>query len=180
MTTRIYNHDDRLIGRWLTLCAVTIFGVYWWCYPSHGVGTFYGRLAPHHGGGAFIDRYWVYLFDQYKLYPEYQLINQDMTIGEFKQIFWFEYLHRMLGRLIGLMFFIPFVVFLWMGKVRASLEHLFTLLILGGCQGLMGWYMVKSGLVDRPDVSRYRLTAHLGLACHLRLHCLVDHRLILA
>ena len=108
---------------------------------------------------------WVYLFDQYKLYPEYQLVNQGMTLSEFKQIFWFEYLHRMLGRLIGLMFFIPLMVFLWMGKVRASLKpHLFALLFLGGCQGLMGWYMVQSGLVDRPDVSQYRLTAHLGLA----------------
>ena len=71
----------------------------------------------------------------------------------------------MQGRLIGLMFFVPLMVFLWMGKVRASLQpHLFALLFLGGCQGLMGWYMVQSGLVDRPDVSQYRLTAHLGLA----------------
>jgi cytochrome c oxidase assembly protein subunit 15 len=108
---------------------------------------------------------WVHLFDQYKLYPEYQLVNQGMSLAEFKQIFWFEYLHRMLGRLIGLMFFIPLMVFLWMGKVQASLKpHLVILLFLGGCQGLMGWYMVQSGLVDRPDVSQYRLTAHLGLA----------------
>ena len=168
MTTTIYNHDDKLIGRWLTLCAVTIFGM----ILLGGVT----RLTE--SGLSMVDWRpimgvvpplstddWVYLFDQYKLYPEYQLVNQGMTLGEFKQIFWFEYLHRMLGRLIGLMFFIPFVVFLWMGKVRASLKpHLFTLLFLGGCQGLMGWYMVQSGLVDRPDVSQYRLTAHLGLA----------------
>ena len=168
MTTAVQNHDDKMIGRWLTLCAVTIFGM----ILLGGVT----RLTE--SGLSMVDwrpimgvvpplstEDWVYLFDQYKLYPEYQLVNQGMTLGEFKQIFWFEYLHRMLGRLIGLMFFIPFMVFLWMGKVRASLKpHLFALLFLGGCQGLMGWYMVQSGLVDRPDVSQYRLTAHLGLA----------------
>lgn len=168
MTTAVLHHDDKLIGRWLTVCAVTIFGM----ILLGGVT----RLTE--SGLSMVDwrpimgvvpplttEDWVYLFDQYKLYPEYQLINQGMSLAEFKKIFWFEYLHRMLGRLIGLMFFIPFMVFLWMGKVRASLKpHLFVLLFLGGCQGLMGWYMVQSGLVDRPDVSQYRLTAHLGLA----------------
>jgi cytochrome c oxidase assembly protein subunit 15 len=168
MTTAVHNHDDKLIGRWLTVCAVTIFGM----ILLGGVT----RLTE--SGLSMVDwrpimgvmpplstEDWVYLFDQYKLYPEYQLINQGMTLTEFKHIFWFEYLHRMLGRLIGLMFFVPLMVFLWMGKVRASLKpHLFALLFLGGCQGLMGWYMVQSGLVDRPDVSQYRLTAHLGLA----------------
>ena len=168
MTTAVHNHHDKLIGRWLTVCAVTIFGM----ILLGGVT----RLTE--SGLSMVDwrpimgvmpplstEDWVYLFDQYKLYPEYQLVNQGMTLPEFKKIFWFEYLHRMLGRLIGLMFFVPLVVFLWMGKVRASLKpHLFALLFLGGCQGLMGWYMVQSGLVDRPDVSQYRLTAHLGLA----------------
>ncbi|NCG07584.1 MAG: heme A synthase [Gammaproteobacteria bacterium] len=168
MTTAVFNDDDKLIGRWLTLCAATIFGM----ILLGGVT----RLTE--SGLSMVDWRpimgvipplstddWVYLFDQYKLYPEYQLVNAGMSLAEFKQIFWFEYLHRMLGRLIGLMFFIPLMVFLWTGKVRASLKpHLFTLLFLGGCQGLMGWYMVQSGLIDRPDVSQYRLTAHLGLA----------------
>ena len=168
MTTAVFNHDDKLIGRWLTLCAATIFGM----ILLGGVT----RLTE--SGLSMVDWRpimgvvpplttddWVYLFDQYKLYPEYQLVNAGMSLAEFKQIFWFEYLHRMLGRLIGLMFFIPLMVFLLTGKVRASLKpHLFTLLFLGGCQGLMGWYMVQSGLIDRPDVSQYRLTAHLGLA----------------
>ncbi len=168
MKTAVFYHDDKLIGRWLTLCAATIFGM----ILLGGVT----RLTE--SGLSMVDWRpimgvvpplstddWVYLFDQYKLYPEYQLVNAGMSLAEFKQIFWFEYLHRMLGRLIGLMFFIPLMVFLWTGKVRASLKpHLFTLLFLGGCQGLMGWYMVQSGLIDRPDVSQYRLTAHLGLA----------------
>ena len=168
MTTSVHNHDDVLIGRWLMLCALTIFGM----ILLGGVT----RLTE--SGLSMVDWRpimgvvpplstddWVYLFDQYKLYPEYQLVNQGMSLAAFKQIFWFEYLHRMLGRLIGLMFFIPLMVFLWMGKVRASLKpHLFALLFLGGCQGFMGWFMVQSGLVDRPDVSQYRLTAHLGLA----------------
>ena len=168
MTTAVFNDDDKLIGRWLTLCAATIFGM----ILLGGVT----RLTE--SGLSMVDWRpimgvvpplstddWVYLFDQYKLYPEYQLVNAGMSLAEFKQIFWFEYLHRMLGRLIGLMFFIPLMVFLWTGKVRASLKpHLFTLLFLGGCQGLMSWYMVQSGLIDRPDVSQYRLTAHLGLA----------------
>ena len=168
MTTAGRINDDKLIGQWLTLCAVTIFGM----ILLGGVT----RLTE--SGLSMVDwrpimgvvpplstNDWVHLFDQYKLYPEYQLVNQGMSLAEFKQIFWFEYLHRMLGRLIGLMFFIPLMVFLWMGKVQASLKpHLVILLFLGGCQGLMGWYMVQSGLVDRPDVSQYRLTAHLGLA----------------
>ncbi len=168
MTTAVHNYDDKLVGGWLTVCAMTIFGM----ILLGGVT----RLTE--SGLSMVDwrpimgvmpplstADWVYLFDQYKLYPEYQLVNQGMTLPEFKQIFWFEYLHRMLGRLIGLMFFLPLMVFLWMGKVRASLKpHLLALLFLGGCQGLMGCYMVQSGLVDRPDVSQYRLTAHLGLA----------------
>ena len=168
MTAVTSHRDDVIIGRWLAICAATIFGmillggvtrltesglsmVDWW--PIMGV------VPPLSTAD------WVYLFDQYKLFPEYQLVNQGMSLDEFKQIFWFEYLHRMLGRLIGLMFFIPLMIFFWLGKVKSSLKpHLLFLLFLGGCQGFMGWYMVKSGLVDRPDVSQYRLTAHLGLA----------------
>jgi len=168
MTAVTSYHDDVIIGRWLAICAATIFGM----ILLGGVT----RLTE--SGLSMVDwrpimgvipplstADWVYLFDQYKLFPEYQLVNKGMSLDEFKQIFWFEYLHRMLGRLIGVMFFIPLMIFLWLGKVKASLKpHLLFLLFLGGCQGFMGWYMVKSGLVDRPDVSQYRLTAHLGLA----------------
>ena len=168
MTAVTSHRDDVIIGRWLAICAATIFGM----ILLGGVT----RLTE--SGLSMVDwrpimgvvpplstADWLYLFDQYKLFPEYRLVNQGMSLEEFKQIFWFEYLHRMLGRLIGILFFVPLMVFLWLGKVKSSLKpHLLFLLFLGGCQGFMGWYMVKSGLVDRPDVSQYRLTAHLGLA----------------
>ena len=88
-----------------------------------------------------------------------------MTLDDFKSIFWFEYAHRLLGRGIGIIFFLPFLFFFFTGKVNKSLTpKLLTMFVLGGLQGLMGWYMVKSGLVDDPHVSQYRLTAHLSLA----------------
>jgi cytochrome c oxidase assembly protein subunit 15 len=108
---------------------------------------------------------WMAEFDAYKQYPEYQKVNQGMSLDEFKNIFFWEYSHRVLGRLIGIVFAVPFFYFLFRKKIKRSLRpHLWTLFLLGACQGLLGWYMVKSGLVDRPDVSHYRLTAHLGLA----------------
>lgn len=108
---------------------------------------------------------WTAEFEAYKQYPEYQKINMGMSIDEFKNIFFWEYSHRLLGRLIGLVFAVPFFIFLMRRKIKRALKpHLWLMLILGGSQGLLGWYMVKSGLVDRPDVSHYRLTAHLGLA----------------
>jgi heme a synthase len=108
---------------------------------------------------------WETAFRHYQHYPEYKKLNPDMTLGGFKAIFWLEYLHRLWGRLIGLVFLLPLFYFLvkgWIGK--ALLPRLIIMLVLGGLQGVLGWYMVMSGLVDRPDVSQYRLTAHLGLA----------------
>lgn len=108
---------------------------------------------------------WVSVFEKYKLSPEYQKVNSDMDLSGFKQIFWFEFLHRLWGRIIGLTFFLPFMFFLVRGWVsRDMAPKLIFMFILGGLQGVMGWYMVKSGLVDRPDVSQYRLTAHFSLA----------------
>ena len=111
------------------------------------------------------EQQWLEVFEQYQQYPEYQKVNLGMTLSEFKFIFFWEYFHRLTGRLIGLVFFVPYVYFLIKGKLSRSLKiKLFIALVLGGLQGLMGWYMVKSGLVDRPDVSHYRLAAHLSLA----------------
>lgn len=85
-----------------------------------------------------------------------------MSVGEFKSIFWFEYSHRLLGRLIGLVFLIPFLYFWWRQQIKPGLTpKLIVMFVLGGLQGLLGWYMVKSGLVSNPHVSQYRLTAHL-------------------
>jgi cytochrome c oxidase assembly protein subunit 15 len=108
---------------------------------------------------------WDETFEKYKKTPEYQQVNHQMTLDEFKGIFFWEYWHRLLGRLIGVVFLLPFLYFWLRGKIEPSLvPKLLGIFILGGLQGAMGWYMVKSGLVDDPRVSHYRLTAHLSLA----------------
>lgn len=118
--------------------------------------------------GAFpptSDAAWQRAFDDYKAFPQYQKVNQGMTLGDFKFIFWWEFIHRNLGRLIGVAFFFPFVYFLWRRLVSGVLaRRLAFAFVLGGLQGALGWYMVQSGLVDMPRVSHYRLTAHLSLA----------------
>jgi len=108
---------------------------------------------------------WQEEFDAYKTIPQYQQINKGMSLDEFKSIFWWEWSHRNLGRLIGFAFLIPFLVFLARGQVeRALIPRLIALFILGGLQGALGWFMVASGLTERTSVSQYRLAAHLGLA----------------
>lgn len=108
---------------------------------------------------------WQVEFDKYRASPEYQQVNAGMSVEAFKTIFWFEYGHRLLGRIIGLAFFLPFMVFLAMRQLDRPLALRLTgLLVLGGLQGVVGWFMVKSGLVDRPSVSQYRLAMHLALA----------------
>lgn len=105
---------------------------------------------------------WQHTFDMYRQSPEFQKVNSHMTVDDFKGIFWLEYLHRLLGRIIGLAFLLPFLYFLWRGDIRKREWPKYTLMfVLGGLQGVLGWYMVKSGLVDNPRVSQYRLTAHL-------------------
>ena len=110
---------------------------------------------------------WMALFDKYRQFPEFMKLNADMDLEGFKGIFWLEYIHRVWGRLLGLAFFLPFAAFLVMRWVKVSdglFWKLFGLLLLGAGQGVMGWFMVMSGLVDRPDVSQYRLVAHFALA----------------
>ncbi|MDH5479951.1 MAG: COX15/CtaA family protein [Nitrosomonas sp.] len=111
------------------------------------------------------DSDWDELLEKYRESPQYQKVNKGMSVDEFKSIFWWEYFHRLLGRLIGLVFFVPFVYFLVKKQIDKPLGiKLSGMFILGGLQGFMGWYMVMSGLVNDPHVSQYRLTAHLGLA----------------
>ncbi|TCS60314.1 COX15/CtaA family protein [Varunaivibrio sulfuroxidans] len=108
---------------------------------------------------------WRALFEDYRRFPEFQKINHAMDLSGFQSIFWLEFIHRVWGRLIGLVFFLPFIFFLARKWVDRALGwRLAGLFALGAAQGLMGWYMVKSGLIDRPDVSQYRLAAHLALA----------------
>jgi cytochrome c oxidase assembly protein subunit 15 len=108
---------------------------------------------------------WDQAFKAYQKIPEYTELRQGMSLDAFKTIYWWEWSHRLLGRLIGVVFFVPFVIFWAAGHIpRKLLPWLAGLFVLGGLQGAVGWYMVKSGLVDRTDVSQYRLAAHFGVA----------------
>ncbi|HUE76616.1 MAG TPA: COX15/CtaA family protein, partial [Longimicrobiales bacterium] len=111
------------------------------------------------------DADWERAFDQYRQFPEYQTWRRGMSLAEFKFIFFWEYLHRLLARAIGLVFLVPFVVFWVRGYFdRPLIRRALVLFGLGAMQGVMGWLMVASGLVDRPSVSHFRLAAHLSLA----------------
>ena len=111
------------------------------------------------------DSDWQIFFAKYQQSPEYLKVNAGMSLGEFKGIFWLEYVHRLWGRAIGLVFLAPFIWLTSSGRIgRAMVPRLLGLFLLGAAQGGMGWFMVKSGLVDNPAVSHYRLTAHLALA----------------
>ncbi len=163
-----HQNNNKLIAIWLLICCVAIFAM-----------VILGGVTRLTGSGLSMVEWepimgilpplghseWEILFQKYQQFPEYQLKNFQMTLEEFKTIFWFEYAHRTLGRAIGLIFFIPLIYFIVKRKVDKDLvPKLITLFVLGGLQGLLGWYMVKSGLVNNPHVSQYRLTAHLGLA----------------
>jgi heme a synthase len=108
---------------------------------------------------------WQELFAAYKTSPEFQKLNNWMSLGDFQRIFWWEFIHRFWGRLIGIVFFIPFVWFMIKGRLPKQLmPHMIGVFLLGALQGYIGWYMVQSGLVNDPHVSQYRLTIHLGMA----------------
>lgn len=111
------------------------------------------------------DAAWQEAFQKYQQTPEYQHVNKGMSLAEFKNIFWLEYLHRLLGRLIGLVWFLPLAFFYVTHQLpKSSALRLLGIFLLGGVQGAVGWYMVKSGLADDPRVSPYRLALHLALA----------------
>ncbi len=166
--TSLEFQNDRQIAYWLFFCAAVIFGMI----------LLGGVTRLTNSGLSMVDwkplmgvippmseADWQHMFSKYKQFPEYQKINAGMSLEAFKSIFMYEYLHRVLGRLIGIIFILPFLFFYFTKRIKAGLTpKLLIMLIGGGCQGLLGWYMVKSGLVDKPDVSQYRLSAHLGAA----------------
>ncbi|OEJ98846.1 heme A synthase [Flavivirga aquatica] len=111
------------------------------------------------------DAEWQEAFNLYKQYPEYQKLNNQFTLQDFKDIYFWEWLHRVIGRFIGMVFLLPFLYFIIRKQLTAqTIKKSIILLSLGAFQGFLGWYMVKSGLVDNPDVSHYRLAAHLTTA----------------
>lgn len=162
----------KAIERWLYVCCALVFAmvllggitrltesglsiVHW--------KPFTGWLPPLN------DADWAQMFSAYRDSPEFRQLNFWMGIEDFKKIFWLEFLHRLLGRVIGVAYLLPFLWFVIRyrlpGNIYSGLTGRLTFLfILGGLQGALGWYMVKSGLVDQPSVSQYRLAAHLGLA----------------
>ena len=159
---------QRNVVSWLTLCGFMVFvmiivgGATRLTHSGLSIVEWeplVGTIPPLNQGD------WDQLFDEYKTSPEYLQVNFGMSLDEFKVIFWWEYAHRLLGRLIGLAFIVPFLYFWVRGHLNPQLtRRLLAIFFLGGAQGAMGWYMVASGLVDDPRVSQYRLTAHLGIA----------------
>jgi cytochrome c oxidase assembly protein subunit 15 len=112
------------------------------------------------------DAQWAAEFDKYKQIPQYRQLNRGMSLSDFKTIFWWEWAHRLLGRVIGAVFLIPFLFFLWRGWIGRDLRlSLLGLFALGAIQGAVGWWMVSSGLTERVSVSQYRLAFHMTLAC---------------
>ena len=159
---------SRQIGIWLWVVCAMVFGI-----------TVLGGVTRRTGSGLSMvdwrpifgvvppltEAAWLRVFEMYRDSPEYIHLNAGMSLDEFKVIFWFEYAHRMVGRAIGLVFAIPFAYFLIRRKIPAGLTpKLLVMLALGGSQGVLGWYMVMSGLSENPFVSPYRLAAHFGLA----------------
>lgn len=162
------THYDRQVALWLVFCAAVLFGMIVLGAVTRLTGSGLSMVDWQPLMGAIpplTEQAWEETFAAYKQYPEYRKVNAGMDVRGFKRIFMYEYLHRLLGRLIGVIFFFPMLFFWLRGRVRPGLmPHLWALFLLGGLQGLLGWYMVQSGLVDIPRVSQYRLTAHLGLA----------------
>ena len=108
---------------------------------------------------------WEQAFEAYRQIPQYHQLNACMTLSEFKTIFWWEWSHRLLGRVIGVVYLLPFLYFLWRGGMGAELKRRLWLIFgLGALQGAVGWWMVASGLSERIEVSQYRLATHLVLA----------------
>ncbi len=156
------------ISRWLTLLCFGVIAM-----------VFIGGITRLSGSGLSITKWklvsgilpplsheaWIQEFDDYKVSPEFQKVNQDFDLREFKSIFWLEYIHRLIGRLVGLLFILPYIYFIWCGSFSKKKFLAFTFIgALFAAQGYMGWYMVKSGLVDDPHVSHFRLAAHLMIA----------------
>ena len=165
---RVGQAAPRTVGWWLLVCCALVFAM----VVVGGItrlthsGLSITEWQPIVGALPPLDEaQWNEAFAKYQATPEYQQVNRGMSLEAFKRIFWWEYLHRLLGRAIGVAFLAPFVWFLARQRIPPGYApRLFGIFLLGGLQGAMGWYMVQSGLVDDPRVSQLRLTAHLGLA----------------
>ena len=166
-TTTERSHNRR-IAVWLFVCCLMVYAMVILGGATRLTGSglsmvewdpIFGIIPPLN------EETWNETFALYRQSPEYLHINTGMELAGFKRIYWYEFSHRLLGRTIGTVFLLPFLFFLAKGWIKRPLiPKLVGMFVLGGLQGVLGWYMVKSGLVDNPHVSQYRLTAHLGLA----------------
>jgi cytochrome c oxidase assembly protein subunit 15 len=162
------ERDRRQVAGWLFLCAGLVFAI-----------VVVGGITRLTRSGLSIVEWqpligvlpplseieWQGLFAKYRETPEFRLVNSGMTLEGFKGIFWWEYIHRLLARVIGLVFLLPLLFFQLAKKLdRATSLRLWAIFVLGGLQGAMGWIMVQSGLIDDPKVNPVRLSAHLGIA----------------
>lgn len=167
-TAASHRGELRAVGYWLLGCCAAIFAM----VVIGGItrltesGLSITEWNPVMGAlPPLSDAEWRRLFDLYRATPEYLHVNAGMTLADFRTIFWWEYIHRLWGRAIGLIFLLPLIWFWWRGRIDRPLGFkLFGIFLLGGLQGAIGWWMVKSGLVGRTDVSQYRLAVHLGMA----------------
>jgi cytochrome c oxidase assembly protein subunit 15 len=162
------TEPNRALAAWLIACAALVFAM----VVVGGVtrltrsGLSIVEWEPILGViPPLSEAAWQEAFEKYQRTPEYREVNFGMSLAEFKEIYYVEWFHRLLGRLIGLVFFGGLLYFSLRARLtRALILQLAGIFLLGGLQGALGWFMVKSGLVDVPRVSPYRLTAHLGLA----------------
>lgn len=162
------SRADRMVRGWLIVTAllVTVMITVGGATRLTGSGlsitewNLIGGIVP-----PLSDAAWLEAFEKYKTIPQYIEVNKGMTLDGFKSIFWWEWGHRFIGRMVGFVFGLPLAWFWWTGRLRKSMRvPLVALLVLGGLQGRVGWFMVQSGLADRVLVSPYRLAMHLGLA----------------
>jgi cytochrome c oxidase assembly protein subunit 15 len=165
---RAPSRDDKAVAVWLLICSAMIFAmaVIGAVTRLTESGLSIMEWAPLSGAlPPLSEAEWQRLFALYQQIPEYQEVNRGMSLDEFREIFWLEYIHRLWGRLIGVVFLLPMLWFWLRRRLKPGLaRHLWAIFALGALQGLMGWYMVASGFAERTDVSQYRLVAHLLLA----------------
>jgi heme a synthase len=167
-TATPHHDNNRAVSRWLGLVAILVFVlvIVGGLTRLTDSGLSITEWKPIHGViPPLNEAEWQEEFAKYKQIPEYQQINKGMSLEAFKVIFWWEWAHRALARLIGVVFALPLAFFWLTGRLEGHLKpKLLGLLALGGLQGALGWWMVASGLTERTDVSQYRLAAHLTLA----------------
>ena len=168
MTSPLLHRDRRPIILWFGICIflVAIMVAIGGYTRLSGSGLSITSWKPIHGVIPPLNaQQWQEEFTAYQASPQYQKVNNSMALEDFKIIFWPEFIHRLLGRMVGAIFFLPLIVFSFRRSLSWRLAlRLLGIFVLGGLQGLVGWLMVKSGLVDTPQVSPIRLAAHLSLA----------------